>query len=92
MKDRQPELRTEKLIRYQKEFQIPQYDAEILTSSKHMADIFEATVESVSYTHLDVYKRQGKCNAQDIPRGCGGEPKSNHKPLLLLLYSPRMRG
>ena len=45
VKDRQPELRTEKLIRYQKEFQIPQYDAEILTSSKHMADIFEATVE-----------------------------------------------
>ncbi len=39
VKDRQPELRTEKLIRYQKEFQIPQYDAEILTSSKHMADI-----------------------------------------------------
>ena len=48
VKDRQPELRTEKLIRYQKEFQIPQYDAEILTSSKHMADIFEATVESCS--------------------------------------------
>ena len=45
VKDRQPELRTEKLTRYQKEFQIPQYDAEILTSSKHMADIFEATVE-----------------------------------------------
>ena len=48
VKDRQPELRTEKLIRYQKEFQIPQYDAEILTSSKHMADIFEATVELCS--------------------------------------------
>ena len=45
VKDRQPELRTEKLTRYQKEFQIPQYDAQILTSSKHMADIFEATVE-----------------------------------------------
>ena len=48
VKDRQPELRTEKLTRYQKEFQIPQYDAEILTSSKHMADIFEATVELCS--------------------------------------------
>ena len=45
VRDRQPELRTEKLARYQEEFQIPQYDAEILTSSKHMADIFEATVE-----------------------------------------------
>lgn len=41
---RQPELRTEKLLRYQQEFQIPRYDAEILTGSKHMADIFEATV------------------------------------------------
>lgn len=38
----QPELRTEKLERYKKEFDIPQYDAEIITSSKHMADIFEA--------------------------------------------------
>lgn len=38
----QPELRTEKLKRYQTEFGIPEYDAEILTSSKHMADVFEA--------------------------------------------------
>ncbi len=45
IRDRQPELRTEKMVRYQEEFQIPQYDAEILTDSKHMADIFEATVE-----------------------------------------------
>lgn len=42
IKARQPELRTEKLERYKKEFDIPQYDAEIITSSKHMADIFEA--------------------------------------------------
>ena len=41
---RQPEFRTEKLLRYKKEFDIPQYDAEIITGSKHMADIFEATV------------------------------------------------
>ena len=39
---RQPELRAEKLERYRKEFDIPQYDAEIITNSKHMADIFEA--------------------------------------------------
>jgi len=45
IRNRQPELRTEKLARYQKEFQIPQYDAEILTGTKHMADVFEATVE-----------------------------------------------
>ena len=42
IKAKQPELRTEKLERYQKEFDIPQYDAEIITESKKMADIFEA--------------------------------------------------
>lgn len=42
VKARQPELRSEKLERYKKEFDIPQYDAEILTGSKKMADIFEA--------------------------------------------------
>ena len=41
----QPELRTEKLARYQEEFGLPQYDAEILTASKHMADTFEETVK-----------------------------------------------
>lgn len=43
IKERQPEFREEKLKRYKKEFDIPQYDAEILTESKHMADIFEET-------------------------------------------------
>lgn len=43
VKDRQPELRTEKLERYKAEFEIPQYDAEIITSSKKLADLFEAT-------------------------------------------------
>ncbi len=42
VKSRQPELRTEKLKRYKEEFDIPQYDAEIITESKKMADIFEA--------------------------------------------------
>ena len=43
VKARQPEFRTEKLERYKKEFEIPEYDAEILTGSKKMADIFEET-------------------------------------------------
>ncbi len=43
VKDRQPELRTEKLGRYKKEFDIPAYDAGIITESKRMADIFEET-------------------------------------------------
>ncbi len=44
VKARQPELQSEKLARYQSEYQLPQYDAEILTGSKHLADIFEETV------------------------------------------------
>lgn len=39
----QPELRDEKLLRYVEEFSLPEYDARILTSSKRMADLFEAT-------------------------------------------------
>lgn len=42
IKEAQPELRTEKLLRYKKEFNIPDYDAGILTSSKKLADLFEA--------------------------------------------------
>jgi aspartyl-tRNA(Asn)/glutamyl-tRNA(Gln) amidotransferase subunit B len=45
IKARQPELRDEKLARYEKEYDIPEYDAQILTGSKHMADIFEATTK-----------------------------------------------
>lgn len=42
IKKRQPELRTEKIARYKKEYDIPEYDIDIITGSKHMADIFEA--------------------------------------------------
>lgn len=44
IKSRQVELQDEKILRYKKEFDIPDYDADIITSSKHMADIFEETV------------------------------------------------
>ncbi len=42
IKAKQPELRAQKLERYKKQYDIPEYDAKILTESKHMADIFEA--------------------------------------------------
>ncbi len=45
IKKKQPELRPQKLARYKKEYDIPEYDAKILTESKHMADIFEATTK-----------------------------------------------
>ena len=41
IRKRQPEFQTEKLKRYQKDFGIPQYDAQIITGSRHMAAIFE---------------------------------------------------
>lgn len=43
IRSRQPELRSEKLERYKKEYDIPEYDAEIITGTKKMADLFEAT-------------------------------------------------
>lgn len=43
IKERQPELRSEKLDRYRREFGLPDYDALIITSAKRLADLFEAT-------------------------------------------------
>ena len=40
----QPEFRTEKMERYKKEYDIPDYDIEIITGTKRMADLFEETV------------------------------------------------
>ncbi len=41
---KQPEFRPEKMQRYKEEYDIPDYDIDIITGSKHMADLFEATV------------------------------------------------
>lgn len=41
---KQPELRAEKQERYKREYDIPDYDIDIITSSKRMADIFEETI------------------------------------------------
>lgn len=43
IRSRQPEFKTEKIKRYKEEFGIPDYDIEILTDSKKLADIFEQT-------------------------------------------------
>lgn len=40
----QPEFREEKMERYRREFDIPDYDIEIITGAKRMADLFEQTV------------------------------------------------
>lgn len=45
VKENQPELQDEKIVRYKKEYDIPEYDINILTSSKKLADMFENTIE-----------------------------------------------
>ena len=44
IKDAQPEFREEKMARYESEYALPHYDADIITGSKKMADVFEETV------------------------------------------------
>lgn len=44
IKDREPEFRPAKMKRYKDEFGIPDYDIDIITGSKKMADVFEQTV------------------------------------------------
>ena len=44
IRERQPEFREEKMARYKEEFDIPEYDIDIITGSKRMANLFEATV------------------------------------------------
>ncbi|MEZ3447357.1 MAG: Asp-tRNA(Asn)/Glu-tRNA(Gln) amidotransferase subunit GatB [Lachnospiraceae bacterium] len=44
VRESQPEFREEKMERYKKEFDIPEYDIGIITDSKHLADLFEETV------------------------------------------------
>lgn len=44
MRKNQPEFRDEKIIRYKKEFDIPDYDIDIITNYKRLADIFEETI------------------------------------------------
>ncbi|MCM1159450.1 MAG: Asp-tRNA(Asn)/Glu-tRNA(Gln) amidotransferase subunit GatB [Bacteroidales bacterium] len=44
IRSRQPEFREEKKLRYQEEYGLPEYDADILTGTKKLADIFEETI------------------------------------------------
>ncbi len=45
IKARQPEFRPEKMLRYQSEYGLPLYDAEILTESRKLADFFEEAAQ-----------------------------------------------
>ena len=43
LKESQPELREEKMLRYQKEYGLSEYDSGILTETRHLAKLFEET-------------------------------------------------
>ena len=47
IKDKFPELPKEKEFRYQKEYGLSAYDAQIIASSKSMADFFESAIENI---------------------------------------------
>lgn len=43
IRSHQPEFKDEKMVRYKEEFGLPDYDISIITDSKKLADLFEAT-------------------------------------------------
>ena len=45
IKAKQPELRDEKMVRYKEQYNLPDYDIDIITANKKLADIFEETVK-----------------------------------------------
>ncbi len=45
IRSKQPELQPEKKIRYQKEYQLSEYDADLITGTKNIADLFEETAK-----------------------------------------------
>ena len=47
-KKKEPEFRDEKMARYISEFNLPEYDADIITLYKPLADLFEAAVQKGS--------------------------------------------
>ncbi len=44
IKAAQPEFRDEKKLRYKEEYELPDYDIDIITNTKRMADLFEETI------------------------------------------------
>ena len=48
VKSKEPEFRDEKMARYISEFNLPEYDADIITLYKPLADLFEAAVQKRS--------------------------------------------
>ena len=47
LRESQPELREEKQLRYQSEYDLPAYDAGILTESRHLSMLFEEVAKTL---------------------------------------------
>lgn len=70
-KSQMPELPDAKLDRFQKEFQLPSYDTEILTREKPLADYFEEAVkvgekEKLSAKHIANWIINKKINIEEV--------------------------
>ena len=64
--------------RYKKEFDIPDYDAEILTGSKHLADLFEETTDALRKAEKGIKLADGR----DAPPSERGRDRSRRILLL----------
>ena len=60
MRDRLPELAPERCVRFQQDYGLPEYDAQVLTGSKAMADYFETAtrIPALNGATLDSHAKQ----------------------------------
>jgi aspartyl-tRNA(Asn)/glutamyl-tRNA(Gln) amidotransferase subunit B len=63
-----PEFPTERRNRFVSEYQIPKYDADILTSEKDIADYFESVITGLKKKGAETYKMVSNWTMTDILR------------------------
>jgi aspartyl-tRNA(Asn)/glutamyl-tRNA(Gln) amidotransferase subunit B len=63
-----PEFPSERRDRYIREFKLPKYDADVLTTEKALADYFEGIIEGLSKKNDDTYKLASNWTMTDVLR------------------------
>ena len=63
-----PELPTERRDRFMKEYGIPKYDADVLTTEKQLADYFEGIIRHLKVRNEEIYKMAGNWTMGDVLR------------------------
>ena len=63
-----PELPTERRDRFMKEYGIPKYDADVLTTDKPLADYFEGIIRHLKVRNEEIYKMAGNWTMGDVLR------------------------